>query len=839
MLHWIKKQWAGRTQPGASQGPHNGLVADPPPGEAWQLRQQAQQLVSEGNAWLDKGDWHRAEDCFAKACALVPQHEPAQVNHAYVLLEQRHSERALVVLQKVVEANPRNADAQYLLGLAYSRLGDVSHAEISMRHALAANPDLVFALRDLCMLLARDGRTRDALEILNESGLDQRQGALAHFIRGNLQFAGRDLMASEASFSRCVDLTPDDHAVHLNLANVRLRLKNYAGAAASAAKVLALDPHNAAAMVVLASACLEQGQLSDCEEHVRKAVETDPDLASAHVVLGRLHAALGNWITAIKSLEQAQSLDPRDPEAIQRLAGCHQDTGNLAQALQLRRLGVQIDPHDPSGHVQLGITLQLSGELDSAMASFRRALELDPACGEALSNLGGACIEFGDLVQARSYLEAALDLDPGNLPARSNLLFLLSASPGVDGLEYLDHARQFGARVPKRGSASPCVRAPGQPGVDRPLRVGLVSGDLRTHPVGRFLESTLAGLDPRRVQPTVFATAAQEDGLTGRLKRHVHGWHQVAALGDDALAALIRSLQLDILIDLSGHTGHSRLPVFAQRLAPVQVSWLGYWASTGLPEMDFILADPITAPPGSEREFSEQVWRLAQTRMCFSAPIHIPPVQASPAPRSRNGHLTFGSYQTLAKINDHVLSAWQQILQRVPDARLRLQGKFLASPTARSALQARLNASGIGLERVLMFGGCNYEDYLRSYEDVDLVLDTFPFTGGTTTCEALWMGVPTLTLCGQSLVARQGASLMTHAGLSEFVVQTRAQYIEWACEFAAAPADRWKRGAAIRATVQTSSVFDGNQFATQLEAAWLGMWNSRFTARDGNQAGAE
>jgi protein O-GlcNAc transferase len=603
--------------------------------------------------------------------------------------------------------------------------------------------------------------------------------------------------------------------------------------------VLSLDSHNAAAMVTLASACLEQGLLSDAEPHVHKALETDPRLASAHVVLGRLHAARGNWPAAIASMQQAHALDPRESEAVQRLAGCHQDTGNLALALQFRRLALQIDPYDPMGHVQLGITLQLSGDLGAAMDSFRRALELDPACGEALSNLGGACIEFGDLVLARSHLEAALTLEPGNLPARSNLLFLLSASPGVEGVEYLNQARQYGAQVPPHGPTSPCVPAPGQPGVDRPLRVGLFSGDLRTHPVGRFLESTLASLNPRLVQLTAYATAAQEDGLTLRLKQHVHDWHQVAALGDDALAELVRGRQLDILVDLSGHTGHGRLPIFARRLAPVQVSWLGYWASTGLPGMDFILADPISAPPGSEGEFSEQVWRLAKTRMCYSPPAHLPPVQASPAPRARNGHVTFGSYQTLAKINDDVLATWRQILLAIPGARLRLQGKFLASPAARSALQARIVASGIGLERVAMLGGCAYDDYLRSYEDVDLVLDTFPFTGGTTTCEALWMGVPTLTLSGQSMVARQGASLMTHAGVPEFVVHTRAQYVQWACAFATAPTDLWKRGAAMRATVQASSVFDGRQFAAQLEAAWLGMWSAGFPERHGNQAGAE
>ena len=303
----------------------------------------------------------------------------------------------------------------------------------------------------------------------------------------------------------------------------------------------------------------------------------------------------------------------------------------------------------------------------------------------------------------------------------------------------------------------------------------MVSGDLHNHPVGYFLESLLANLDPVRVELIAYPTALRPDALTARIKPSLAAWKPLNTLNDADAAKLIHADGVHVLLDLSGHTGYNRLPIFAWKPAPVQVSWLGYFATTGMAEMDYLLADRVGVPESQRKNFTEAVWYLPDTRLCFTAPAAAVPV--APLPALQNGYITFGCFQNLSKVGDEVLAAWGKIFAALPGARLRWQSKQLGDPAVAEQQMLRLRQHGIDPARVSLHGSASREAYLAAHAEVDMVLDTFPYPGGTTTCEALWMGVPTITLAGDTLLARQGASLLTAAGLQDWVATSVEDYI--------------------------------------------------------------
>jgi len=304
-------------------------------------------------------------------------------------------------------------------------------------------------------------------------------------------------------------------------------------------------------------------------------------------------------------------------------------------------------------------------------------------------------------------------------------------------------------------------------------------------------------------------------------------------MNDEKSANLIHDDGVNILLDLSGHTSHNRLPVFAWKPAPVQTTWLGYFASTGITEMDYIIADPITVPEHHRGQFIEKVWYLPDTRFCFSPPVTAEELPLSPLPAVDNGYITFGSYQNLAKINDEVLTAWGGVFQELPKAKLRLQNRFFNSESMCEQMQERLAQHGISPDRLILAKFSSRNEYLASYSEIDIILDTFPFNGGTTTCEALWMGVPTVTLAGDTMISRQGVSLLTCAGLTDWIAKDIEEYIAKAQAFTSDLDKLAKFRAGLRQQVSISPLFDGPRFARNFETAMWEMWK-KFQAEKKN-----
>ena len=345
--------------------------------------------------------------------------------------------------------------------------------------------------------------------------------------------------------------------------------------------------------------------------------------------------------------------------------------------------------------------------------------------------------------------------------------------------------------------------------------------------MGYFLEALVAELDPQQVTLIAYANADSEDEQTAKLKGRFSLWRPIQHLSDAAVANLVMGDHIDVLLDLSGHTGGNRLPVFCHRPAPLQVSWLGYFATTGLATMDYCLADPVSVPLGEEDLFGEGLWRLPQSRLCWSPSALTPAV--APAPAAQQRPFTFGCYQALAKINEQVLTLWAQILTATPAARLRVQSFGLDRAQTREDFLRRAQAAGIPAAQLTLHPALVRQDYLRSYAEVDLMLDTFPFPGGTTTVEALWMGVPTLTLTGAGMLRRQGEALLTCVGLSELVCSSKGEYQQQAQRLATVEGQRMlgQSRDRLRQQLQTSALGDAPRFARDFEQALQSMCRSQ------------
>lgn len=500
----------------------------------------------------------------------------------------------------------------------------------------------------------------------------------------------------------------------------------------------------------------------------------------------------------------------------------HQEWEAAAQAFLK---AIQIDPGRLEGYCNYGITLERRGEIVSASEQYRQALALFPAAYPALDLLANASRLMGQQDECLHLRRRLVDTYPQDALALSNFLYELSYSTSAAPGDYPKALHRYGKLLADAARPFDCWPWTAS-SAGRRLRVGFVSGDLNSHPVGYFLENMLRHYVGDRLALVAYPTTDEFDALTERIRPCFAEWHPLTGLDDAAAARKIHADQIDILVDLAGHTRNNRLPVFAWKPAPVQVSWLGYFASTGVGAIDYLLADRNSVSQPLEEEFTESLWLLPETRLCFTPPDIDAAI--SPLPALRTGHVTFGCFQSLAKINDRVLAAWGRILQRMPDARLRLQSMFLSFPAMDTAFRQRMAKAGIDVARVDLYGSTPRHRYLLAHAEVDIILDTFPYPGGTTTCEALWMGVPTVTLSGTTLLSRQGAALLASAGLDDWVASQTDNYEEIAVSRARDLEGLAELRQRLRSQAANSPLYDGARFARDLEDALLGIWSEKW-----------
>lgn len=546
-----------------------------------------------------------------------------------------------------------------------------------------------------------------------------------------------------------------------------------------------------------------------------------PDHSFGWKALGGALKKLGQTEAALEALLCAASLNPNDVECHRNLAVTHRELGHLKDAENSFRSALELAPNDAMLLSSMGTILYAQERLSEAEQIHRRALTISPNIAEIHLNLATTLFKQGSVEAAIKCYQSAITLKPDYWLAWTGFLFCVNYSLHFSAAMRREYSMQFGEALRAQVASTRYTSWPAMARSQR-LRIGIVSGDLYRHPVGYFLQNVVACVDQTRYEVFFYANQSNVDSLTKSLQSHASSWCDISQFTDIAAAARICDDQVQVLIDLSGHTLGNRLPVFAMKPAPVAISWLGYFATTGLREIDYVMADAVCVPAGSEHEFCENVWQLPDARLCFSRPTAQ--IDVSVLPAQRNGFITFGCMQNVAKLNDRVLSLWAQILSALPSAKLRIQNPSVVDPVVCDLLEKRMLAQGIPRNSLSFHSAIDYDAYLQGYSDIDIVLDTFPFPGGTTTCEALLMGVPTLSLAGESMLSRQGASLLTAAKLTDWIANSEQEYFRKAVAFAAdIEVLAWLR-CSLRAQVSESALFDARRFARNWEDAIQKIW---------------
>jgi protein O-GlcNAc transferase len=565
----------------------------------------------------------------------------------------------------------------------------------------------------------------------------------------------------------------------------------------------------------------DAGRFPEAERICHRILQAQPDNAHALYLLGRIAFKLGRYKIAVILLGRAVSLLPEEASFHYGLGEALRLAGQPEPAAASLRQALALLPDFPKAYRGLGASLLEMGDREGAVASFRRALALDPNYVRAHHGLGVALLHQGEQAAAVASFRRALELAPDFADAHAGILFALHYVQDCDRTTLYQETRAWGERY-----AEPLTRAAqphsNTPDPERRLRIGYVSADFHNHPVGMFLRAVLASHDRSEVEVFCYTNSLRVDETTQRLKEATDHWRIIWGMMDEAAAGMIRRDAIDILVDLSGHTAGNRLLLFARKPAPVQVSWLGYFDTTGVSAVDYLLADRFVCPEGDESLYVEQIIRLAGSYLCYTPPRH--PVDVSPLPARSRGYVTFGCFNNIPKVTDGVVAVWAEILRRVPLARLLMKTAALEDPSVKDRYLALFAAQGIGAERLVFQGHSAHAEYLAAYGEVDIALDPFPYNGGTITVDSLWMGVPVVTLRGDRFVSRMGVTHLSAIGLDELIAGTRQEYVEKAVELAGDLERLDGLRSSLRQRLKHSSLCDGSQFTKGLESTYREMW---------------
>lgn len=594
-------------------------------------------------------------------------------------------------------------------------------------------------------------------------------------------------------------------------------------------KAIAINDREPRLPYMLGCALQAQGKTGDAVAAFRRALELDPALAKARNNLGCTLEAAGRLNEAAQSYAKAIELDPTVAQALYNLGNLRDRLGDRTQAVDNIKQALAIEPRNPQWRWRLGQIQYEELRLDEAAANFQAAIEIDPSLEAAYSGLGGVLLIAGRVEEGTAALRKSLELNPSNSQLESSLL-LATHYRQEEGAQRLFEKHLSWARRHARGLLRLTTRAPSRPAPGRRINIGYVTPDFARNPLAFFIEPVLAAHERREFKLFCYSNSPREDDTTRRLRDLDCTWREISALPDFQAADRIRADGVDILVDLAGHTGGGRLLLFAMKPAPVQVTWMGYPSTTGLAAMDYRLTDAIADPEGeTERYHTEKLVRLPSGFLCYAPRSDAPELEAPPD--LGPGHVTFACFNDLAKVTDEMVATWSELLRKLPRARLILQAYGLRAESARRRVFELFAANGIAADRI---DPCppepSYARNLAKYQDVDVALDVFPCNGATTTCEALWMGVPVVTRAGITHASRVGASILQSVGLPQFVASTRQQYLEIALEFAQDVAGRRDLRAGMRERMRSSPLMDGARFVRELEAAYREMWADKSLA---------
>jgi predicted O-linked N-acetylglucosamine transferase (SPINDLY family) len=797
--------------------------------------------------------WNEAIGFFRQALQLRPDLAEVHNSLGAVLTELGQLPEALRNFQEALRLKPDYSEALYNEGTTFRRMGRLPDAEASYRSALQLR-ELPQAYCNLAAVQVLQGRPAEAVASY-EAALRCWPGYVdAQLSLGDLFMHLGRLEEAESCYRAALRLRPELPEAHNGLGTILNERGQYADALASLQQALHLRPDFAAAHVNLGNLFRKLGRAAEAEESYREARRLQPELPQPHNNLGLIFFVQGRFDEALACFQEALRLWPDFPEAHANLGDVHKALARLAEAEASYRDALRLQPNMLQAQNNLGLVLVARKEFSEAEAVLREAMRLWPNSAEtrynlgtllaaqerqdealewyaealrlqpdyvdALNNVAFVYREQGRLEDAISYERRAVALRPDLPFLHSNLLLVLHYPAAYDPeavfTEHMSWARQIEGQV-TRGEG----RVPADRDANRRLRIGYVSGDFREHVMGRYSEAVIGAHDRSQVEGFCYAHVRKPDVCTERIRAVADHWRPVLGLSDAQAADLIQADRIDLLIDLSGHTADNRLGIFALKPAPVQLTHCGYPGGTGLSAIDYRLTDPYCDPPEqTDRWHVEKVVRLPQAHWCYAPPLTP---ELGPLPAQEPGAVTFASFNNLAKVTLPLLGLWAEILQALPRSRMMVQ-----TGTGRGGderVRTAFTKHGIESDRVTLVPRLSSEAYYRRYGEVDICLDTYPYTGCNTTADALWMGVPVVTRAGPSCVTRLGVSAMVLAGLNDLVTDSPATYVETAIRLAQNLPRLKELRAGLRGRVQRT-LGNVERFTRQLETAYREMWQT-------------
>lgn len=666
------------------------------------------------------------------------------------------------------------------------------------------------------------GRHEEALSAFDKAIALVPNDPISHFNRANvLRQLGRQQVALDA-YRKAIDLKPNFYEAHLNC-GILLKEANLFEAALSAYRQ-ALKENPDAFLAHYNSGIVLQhlGHLEEALNAYGKALELKPKFAKANNNIGNILRKLGREQDAFHSFRQALENDPTSSETLSNLGDLFRGWGKLKHALGYLDKAIRANPRLAVAHLNRAATLKELGYLQQARQAAESAICINPNYAKAYLNYAVILTTLGRSQDARSAFNKAIALRPKYAAAHSNRLFALHYwEESVDGDIFkaaCEFREEFGL---SDGEAVP-FNCPSQHQSDHQrLRIGYVSADFRSHSVGFFLQAVFNHHNAETFEIFCYYNNSQWDDLTSSFSQKSSQWRDIFGLEEQAIVDQIKADKIDILVDLSGHSAGNRLLVFAKRPAPVQVSWLGYFGTTAVTGMDFVLGDKWVTPEGCENQFFESILRLPHCYLCYTPPraaVNMQKATESP------GALVFGCFNNIAKLSDVAISLWSRILNQTSNSKLILKDKCFIEIETQDQVWKKFAAFGIGKERLLLEQAGARKDYLADYNRVDIALDPTPYGGGTTTADALWMGVPVVTLFGKTWVGRISSSILSAIGLTELIAKNEQQYIVIASQLASSPERRTELRKTLRKKVTNSVFCDGALFTANLEKIYREIW---------------
>jgi len=688
---------------------------------------------------------------------------------------------------RYLAAHPGDADAHAGVARVLVVQGRHADAVASFERVLAIDPQYRRALLDLAALFAMQRRLEEASALIER------------------------LLACDGAAS------PEALFMHALLLSEQHR---YDDALVAVDDALARYPQSRELTALRAGVLRWLGRYREALDAQNALLAREPGFAPAWSEKGWVLRALGEPPAALDAFEAALAIDPQLAAAWSGKGLALFDLGRYSAALAAYETALAHDPQAFEARFGHASTLEQLKRYDEAREAYETFVAEQPENADVFSNLGNVYRNIGRLDDAEEALRHSLALQPDRPLTHSNLLLTMLYRPDVSPEALLEahnaYGRQFGAPAGRYTSW------PNDLDPDRPLAVGVLSAELFRHAVAPWLMPLLDGRDPERLSLTCYSMRHTEDELTEQIKGLVDGWHQVVGLNDQELASRIRDDGIDVLLEISGHTTNNRLACLALKPAPVQAHWLGYPYTTGLEAIDFIIMDSVAVRPGEEVNFAETVIRLPGGRFCYQAPAGAPRVAAPPVMRRQT--VTFGSFNNLTKLSDDVLDAWCTLLHRVPTARLVIKATALDDREAAEQLAGALVERGIAADRFELRGTSSYVKLLGEYADIDIALDPFPFCGGATSCDALWMGVPVVTLPGWQPVSRQTEGFLRAIGRSEWIARDRDDYIDIATRLASNPLRLQDLRLSQRDEMRNSALCDVSRLCREMDDAIRFMW---------------